>query len=46
MVAAVLAGYVHHRTNKGPEEITLAVSKALEPVLQRLDRLEVTAGLK
>lgn len=46
MVAAVLAGYVHHRTNKGPEEITLAVSKALEPVLQRLDRLEETARLK
>jgi ATP-dependent Clp protease ATP-binding subunit ClpA len=44
-VSAALAGYVHLRANQGGDAITVAVSKALEPVLRRLDRLEENASL-
>lgn len=46
-VSAALAGYVHLQANQGgAAALTAAVGKALEPVLQRLDRLEENAGLK
>ena len=43
-VSAALAGYVHLQANQGG--LATVVSKALEPVLRRLDRLEENAGLK
>lgn len=43
-VTAALAGYVHLQANQGG--LAAVVGKALEPVLQRLDRLEENAGLK
>jgi ATP-dependent Clp protease ATP-binding subunit ClpC len=46
VVSAVLAGYVHFRANQGEDAITVAVGKALEPVVRRLDRLEEQAGLQ
>jgi ATP-dependent Clp protease ATP-binding subunit ClpC len=46
MVSALLAGYVHLRANQGEDAITVAVGRALEPVLRRLDRIEEQAGLK
>jgi ATP-dependent Clp protease ATP-binding subunit ClpA len=44
VVMAALAGYVHLRANEGG--LTAAMGQLLEPVLQRLDRLEANAGLK
>jgi ATP-dependent Clp protease ATP-binding subunit ClpC len=46
VVSAALAGYVHLQANQGGAVLTAALSKALEPVLRRLDRLEENAGLK
>jgi hypothetical protein len=46
MVSALLAGYAHLRANQGEDAITVALGKALEPVLRRLDRIEEQAGLK
>jgi ATP-dependent Clp protease ATP-binding subunit ClpA/post-segregation antitoxin (ccd killing protein) len=42
-VSAALAGY--QQANQAGDVITVAVGKALEPVLRRLDRLEEKAGL-
>lgn len=43
-VSAALAGLVHMQTKQGA--IQTAVTKALTPMLQRLDRLEEKAGLQ
>jgi ATP-dependent Clp protease ATP-binding subunit ClpA len=43
-VSAALAGLVHMQAKQGA--IQTAVTKALAPVMQRLDRLEEKAGLK
>ena len=43
-VSAALAGYVQLRANQGGD-VAAAVSKALEPVLRRLDKLEEKVGL-
>jgi ATP-dependent Clp protease ATP-binding subunit ClpC len=51
-VSAALTGYVHLQANQaaagtaGAPAVAAAVSKALEPVLRRLDRLEEEAGLR
>lgn len=47
VVSAVLAGYVHHQANQagGSVALTAVVTKAMEPVLNRLERLEKNAGL-
>lgn len=43
-VSAALTGYVHLQANTGG--VAAAVGQVLEPVLQRLDRLEEQVGLK
>jgi ATP-dependent Clp protease ATP-binding subunit ClpA len=44
VVSAALAGYVHLQANTGG--VAAAVGQALQPLLERLDRLELKVGLK
>jgi ATP-dependent Clp protease ATP-binding subunit ClpA/post-segregation antitoxin (ccd killing protein) len=46
-VTAALSGYVHLRANQGgADPVATALGKALEPILQRLDRLEERVELR
>jgi ATP-dependent Clp protease ATP-binding subunit ClpA/post-segregation antitoxin (ccd killing protein) len=44
-VSAALAGYRHLRANQGGNVTADAVSQALKPIVERLDRLEKKVGL-